>query len=116
MGKRYEDEHVLIELGKLFDQHWWFHIRVDEDKDFTLIQFGYEFDMSAEDIKRYPHVKYEGPAKYPVHWFSAYKMSSQFPRHIENFIWETLRVWVDATDYDFNEMYIQSTCDDREGK
>lgn len=116
MADKYEDEYVFIEIAGLFDQHWWFHIQVFEDKVYKIIECGYEFDMSAKDIKNHPEVPYHGPAKHPVHWFKVKYMGFFFPDHISDWILKQLDTWVAEKDYDFNQSYIDSTCDDREGK
>lgn len=116
MTEHFEDQFISMEIPQLFDQPWWFHIGVNENKDFILNEFGYEFDMSASEIRTNPDTPFHGPAKYPVKWFKEEQMVHIFPRHIIRWVWLQLEKKVDEQDYDFNQSYIDSTCDDRKGK
>lgn len=115
-------EYFHIECPILFDQPWWFEVHIQSNGDYKIANFGYEFLITPEQIKKYPDVKIAGigghadHGSYSVQWFHREMIPVMFPRHVADFFRDRIDERVSEMNIDFRDDWIQSTCDDREGK
>tara|TARA_A100001201_G_C3950715_1_gene159583 strand:+ start:186 stop:533 length:348 start_codon:yes stop_codon:yes gene_type:complete len=109
-------EYFHIECPLLFDQPWWFEVHIQSNGDYEIAHFGYEYWIRDDQVAKYPDVKNVGIGSYPVRWFHHEMIPLMFPRHVADFFRDRIDERVSEMNVDFRDDWIQSTCDDREGK
>jgi hypothetical protein len=96
---------VSLEIAPMHDAEWEFEIEIDEDGGiYQEKSFGYEYVEYVDGVK-----------KLKAHRICFSKFNLIFPPSVGNWVMRELKYYASTNPAD-KDYYIQSTCDDREGK
>ena len=115
--------YLYFECADLFDQPVFFEIKLREGGTHEMMRFGFECVRPTEwEITKFnlnpvvPEMDNGSITPEHLHWLHPHLFGVVFAPHIGAKLTREINDWVAENEYDPADEYIQSTCDDREGK